>query len=268
MFWSPSKFDDVAAMTVSGGVTDTAQALAFIARTSPTITGSDATNYKTLINNLVNTNSTISGTLFSRFDILCIYAAPDSANALLSLINGTFSTSLVSTPTFTTKRGFTANGSTAGLTTNYNPFSGGVKWLQDDAHMSVWNLTNITESQPMTTPSNASVTSIYPAFSGTDFYGRLNDGTGGGSYTIPADNRGHLLTTRSSSSARNGYQNANSLGSVTNTSGVLDNGVINPILNLSTRQGAMFSAGAGLSATDVTNFYGFLRTFMTAFGVP
>lgn len=248
---------------------DTAQALAFIARSSPTLTGSDATNYKALINGLVNTASTSGGSLFSRFDMLCIFAAPDSANALLNLINSTYAGSLAGGgPTFTTYRGFNGNGSTTGIDTNFNPFIATTpNFTVNSAHVSVWNLTNVAETTALA--DNAGSVTIYPNFSSSTMYARINDSPNTGGF-VTANATGHILGNRDSSSSRQTYQNAASIGSygTAPAAGAVDNAVLTAVRTGSADQNAMFSAGASLSATDTTNFYNLLRTYMTAVGVP
>jgi hypothetical protein len=207
----------------------------------------------------------VSDGTWAKMDILFIFATQDTTTAQLNLVSSTFSASLISTPTFTADRGFTGN-ATAGVTSNFNPATASSpNYVQDSAHLSTWNLSNISEAQAVILNGNGSI-GLYPSFSGTDFYGRVNDT--GSPYTIGADNRGHLLTTRTTSTNRNGYQNGGLLGSITQASSAPDNSIVKLLADGSTRQIAMMSAGGSLNATDELNFYNRLRTYMTAVGVP
>ena len=63
-----------------------------------------------------------------------------------ALKGGTLTASLVNSPTFTTDRGFTGNGSTSYLDSGYNVSTGGGVYAQDSAHMGVYVLNNINDS--------------------------------------------------------------------------------------------------------------------------
>lgn len=260
-FQSPAIFGAAA-----GGGADTAEALAFIARTSPTLTGSDATNIKALINSMVNTTATEGGTLWSRFDMLFIWALPDTANAQLNLISSTYTSSLVNAPTFTAYRGYTGNGSTSAISTNFNASTAtSPQFTQNSAHMSIWVLTNLAEAFPMA-GDLLSGSALFPNYTGTDAYARINDGSSGPGTVVDA--RGFLLGNRSGTTAHQIYKNGSSIATDSTTSSAVTNSTFQPMFSGTARQTAMFSSGASLSATDVTNFYGFLRTYMTAVGVP
>src|SRR5258706_5828950 len=81
-----------------------AESTAFFARTS----GLDAAHiaaYNTFICGLVTDG------LFSKFDVLHIYATQDSTTALLNLVSTSYNGTAVGSPTFTADRGFTGTGS-------------------------------------------------------------------------------------------------------------------------------------------------------------
>jgi hypothetical protein len=259
------------------------QATTFLGRAtaaSLTIDSTHTTAYTNLICGMVAQSATEGGTLWARFDLLFIYATNTTSGtnttlALLNLPNSTYSGSLVSTPTFTADRGFTGDGTTTGVTTNFNPtIATSPQFQANSAHLSTWD--DSTSAIMETNPLLADVTNsdnIYPWYSGTDFYSRINDSPNTGPLTI-GDPRGHLLGNRDSSTSRQSYQNAGTLGSYGSApgSGVVPNSnSMGLYVNAgagSSRRVAMLSAGASLSATDVTNFYTLLRAYMTAVGVP
>lgn len=125
---------------VSGGNTDTAEALAFIART----TGLNATHinaYKTLINNLVFDGD------FALFDGIYTIAT-DTANGahLLNLRSTSFALTQSGTGTFTPDQGWAGNGSTGFLNTGFTPSTAGGVFTNTSAHMSVYIRTTRTTS--------------------------------------------------------------------------------------------------------------------------
>lgn len=252
----------------SGG--NTAEANAFLARTTYPQPGTDATNFATLINGLVNTASTSSGTgrnsLFDRLDLLAIWAGPDSTNVLQNLPNSTYTFSLANAPAFTAYRGFTGNGSNASIGSTFNPATAtSPNFVRDSAHISIWVLTALAETFPMA-GDNLAGSAIFPNYTGTDAYARINDGASGPGTIV--DSRGFLLGNRSGPSAHQIYKNGASIATDATASSAVANSALNPMLGGTARQTAMFSSGASLSATDVTNFYNLLRAYMTAVGVP
>ena len=106
-------------------------ALALFARMSPT----PSPARKVLISQTIAA-LTIAG-VWQKLDMLQVYAADAQANALLNWISSSYNASLVNTPTFTTDRGFTFNGTTQYLDTGYNP-STGPKWGQNSHTFGRW----------------------------------------------------------------------------------------------------------------------------------
>jgi hypothetical protein len=207
--------------------------------------------------------------LWTKFDRLWVLAAENTFSALIDLV-GLVTASPVSSPTFTTDRGYTGDGSTSYIDTGFNPLSATSPiYTQDNAHFSHWNLTNSTSDQVYSGASNTIAAFEY--FSGSAFF-RVNDGSGG--ITV-ADPRGHLIATRGSSASRTVYQNGSSIDTTSASSVALpgaDYFVLwsgNSTGNKSASQSASFSLGGDLSGgSDAANFYNRLRTYMTAVGVP
>src|SRR2546430_1348992 len=83
-----------------GGGGGGSHAAAFLARTSG-LDGTHTTAYTDFINGL-DTDS-----LFSKFDLIQIYATQDSTTALLNLVSTSFNATPLNSPTFTADRGFT-----------------------------------------------------------------------------------------------------------------------------------------------------------------
>lgn len=85
--------------------------------------------------------------IWDEMDAMFVLAAHDSQAALLDWKNpGTRSAVAVNSPTFVADRGYTSDGSTSRLRTNYTPSTNGVKYLQNDASMWIWTRTTSTDS--------------------------------------------------------------------------------------------------------------------------
>lgn len=259
------------------GVSGGGEATAFLART----TGLDATHtnaYIALIDGLV------ADSVWSRLDVLHIYATQDSTTALLNLVSSSYNgTNNGGNSPFTADRGFLgSNGSsTVFIDTGFNPSTASLpKYTQDSAHLSTWPLSNTSNNNGGigAGPASGNVATNYIAESQNNFFILRVNATGGNGNQAVAENTalGHYIGNRSNSTTQQGYKNgANILTSTTDPSHSLAN------LNIYTlainsngtaagcaRQLAMASIGSSLSSTDATNFYNRLRTYMTAVGVP
>ncbi len=248
---------------------------AFLARTS----GLDATHvnaYTALINSL------ISHGIWSKLDVLHIYATQDSTTALLNLISTSYNAITHGSPTFTADRGFTGvdTSSTVYIDTQFNPVTATTPvYAQNSAHMSAWVLNNVTSNQPTIGSYNGSNTDyLYSKFVGDGkAYFRINVTAVAGQQGVAnSDARGHYISNRSTSSAIQGYMNGSSIFSDGAQASIAP-----PSLNIyalggnnngtaagTGQQEAELSLGSNLNSTDAGNFYGDLRTYMTAVGVP
>jgi hypothetical protein len=257
--------------TESSGPVAGAEASAFLARTS----GLDANHtsaYTTLINGLV------ADGLWSKFDVLYVFATQNSTTALLNLISSSYPGIPNSAPTFTADRGYNSvNGGNAYIDTGFNPATApSPKFTQNSAHISMWNLTNLAMSNAACgiAGPDAHYVMIYPNQDGTNGIAPLNQ-TNLPLFTA-GDCRGHQLNSRTGSIVHNHYKNAVSVLSDATASATVPNGNIWCCFfhNLSGSGGgnghqhAMLSIGLGMSSVDATNFYNRSRTYMTSVGVP
>lgn len=248
-----------------------AEANAFLARTS----GLDATHtnaYGALIDGLV------ADSIWSKLDMLHIYATQDSTTALLNLVSTSFNGTANGSPTFTTDRGYTgATGTSVYINPGFQPSAGGHLYTANSCHASAWSLTNSNSGTAILgcfDSANGTNTDIYPQYSDNNAYGRINSGAIAG--VSVADSLGHYISNRPDSTTAISYKDGSSI--LSNGSAAATTLSTRSILILSLnsngtvagspRQVAMASIGAGLTGTDATNFYNRLRTFMTAVGVP
>lgn len=258
---------------LSGGVSP--QAARFLARTS----GVDTLHRNAYINLI---NGLVEDGVWSLLDVLYIFATQSSANALLNLIGSSFNGTANGSPTFTANQGFTGvdASTTVYIDTGFNASIAGGKYAQNSAHVSTWQLNNITSSFPTMGVGDFglsnNVTQIYPKFTADgNAYFRIDDGTpSGGSASSTAV--GHFLSNRTGSAASQGYVNGALFSSPNATSSGLNNlnmailalnVVTTGFSNGSSYQLSMASCGAGLNFTQASLFYSRLRTYMTAVGV-
>lgn len=256
------------------------EASAFLARTS----GLDATHtnaYTNLINGLV------ADAVWSKLDLLHIYATQNSTTALLNLVSTSYNGTANGSPTFTVDRGFTGTdgSATVYINTGFNAATASSpKFVQNSAHLSVWNVTNPGggmngAAMGTATPSSGAGNLIQPQ--STTGNCALKANCNGQIDAIAGSGTGHHVANRSGPNARDGYRNGVNIQSITsgansgsiavqngNIYAIGHNNLDTPVPVGSGFQLAMISIGSSLSPTDVTFFYNRLRTYMTAVGVP
>jgi hypothetical protein len=252
---------------VSGGALDSAT----IAWAAAVVTngGTVSAGRKTLVDTLIK--GLKSDGVWIILDRLWIFAAENQPSALTDLVHDVLATA-VSSPSFTVDRGFTPLSTVSWEDTNFNPSAGGQIYAQNAAHVSVWdNTTGGSDGRIISGgTSGADSTHIYNPFGGS-LYARINSAAGAG-FVVP-DSRGHVLGNRSGASATQTYRNGSSLGSDTAASAALltQTFLVGNDLNSGANTNHQISAvslGGSLSATNASNLYTRLRTYMTAVGVP
>lgn len=166
--------------------------------------------------------------VWTKLDCLWILAAHDSQAALLDWKNLSDATA-VNSPTFTTDRGFTGDGSTSYINTNFTPSTDGVNYTQNSACMGAYlNAgTDTAVSGPnsigFNSNSNARQSRIEPwrsATGGATVRVRMNDATATTVGTI-ATRFGLTASNRSASNAVQVYRNGSSIGTSAVTSAAL-----------------------------------------------
>lgn len=207
--------------------------------------------------------------VWAKLDVLYMFAAHDSQAALLNWKSGNFDGTANNSPTFTTDRGFTGNGSSAYINSNFNPTTASSpSFVQTSAHLSIWSRTSGLGP-------NAYGEVGYSSSGNSELGSRTNSGyvrgyvNGSGSIAINSDGSGfHNISLRTSST----------YGIVRNTT-TLSSGSASPLApvnekiyflgsggNRTNKQLAMGSIGGGLTSTQQTDFYNALQTYMTAVG--
>ena len=216
--------------------------------------------------------------VWTKLDRLWLFAAENSQSALIDLKENDASTA-VSSPTFTTDRGYNGNASSSYIDTTYNPSTDGVNYTQDSASGGVWDLTAPSAGNDayLVGAHNGGAVSIgiIPClyYNGV-FYVAVN----GAASTIAAlggSAPGFFAVNRSTSTAIQLYRNGSLDNSATDTSAAVPSynifvgalNYINTPASFSSDQAAACFFGGHLTATEHGNLYNRLRTYMTAVGV-
>lgn len=213
--------------------------------------------------------------VWTKLDRLWPFAAENAASALTDLVADA-SASAVSSPTFTTDRGYAGNGSSAYIDSNFNAVTASSpNFTQNSSCFFAWNNTSGTDGGALaglaTTSLQAAATRIFPEYTDTNMYWDLNITNGS---SVSWDGRtGLYLLNRSASNAQLVEVNGSSANSNAAVSGALESINFSALLgsggsNYSSRQVSCLGFGASLSSGERTALYNRLRTYMTAVGVP
>jgi len=229
----------------------------FIDRLPTAPTDAVIRRYDALIGRLVDAG------IWADIDGLYFLAAADQASALINLKADRFNLLPRGTLTFTANRGFTGDGATGYLDTQFNPSlgNGGCRFQQNSAHLSAWVLSegqnNIAEiGVPIAAGYQTLDLTLIARNTSDQLQGRINAGgtTTAGSTTTTS--LGHTLVRRTGASTTDIYKNGARFGQDTTTA---SNGLVNANITLlrshtsySNRQVAFASFGGGIADTSTS----------------
>ena len=206
--------------------------------------------------------------LFHKMDCLFVLAAHNAQAALLDWKGGTYTATETNSPTFTVDRGYTFNGSSSYLDTTYNPTSAAGQYALNSSHIAAFNLTNSQDAGACVGTTNGGMGFITPRTATNTFVCRLNAGANDSVASV-TNGTGHLLASRTSSTAFNAYRYGSSIGSFSRTSTSIPNGTFS-IGRATTSYGAHQIAaahwGAGLSADDAARVSKIISNYMSELG--
>lgn len=174
---------------------------------------------KTLINNFVVSYKAAG--LWTKRDAIWVMAAATQQAGQINWKNpATFTLTLVNSPTFTVDEGFTGNGTTMYINTNWNP-AGSSLFLQNDANISAYTRSTGTGSGVLLGCAGVNINMItfLPKFTDNNLYNRMNNANAI-LYTITThtDWQGSYSINRTSSTAVEIFRNGATLGSQSKTS--------------------------------------------------
>lgn len=251
--------------SAGGGCTE---ATNFIARTSG-LNGAHQTNYTNLICGLVTDG------IFSKLDVLYIFATDTTTNALLNLKSSSFNGTVVGALTFTADTGYTGTGPTNYINTGFNPFSAGGNYSQNSGSMGIYDRTSRTSQtneEAMGTQSGAG----YSFFAALSFSANLSYAINSSSPSAFANtnSQGQWIFSRTGASAIALQKNGAATTSDTISSVGPDNSNVY-IFATNTGSPAAFTTdqlsaalvGGGLTGTEMTNLAARINTYMTAYSI-
>lgn len=212
--------------------------------------------------------------VWSKLDVLYVLAAHDAQAARLNWkAPASFALSEVSSPTFTTDRGYAGNGSSSYLSTGWVPSTDAVQYTQLAGHVAIWDRTSRAAGGTVEIGSTDGASSIYvlPRFTGNLYFGAVNQG---GESVANSTSSGFFHVNRSNSNAVQFYRNGSSLGTGNQATGARNNKAVyigaynnnGTPGSFSTDQIAEASLGASLNSTEAADYYNALATYMTAVG--
>jgi hypothetical protein len=212
--------------------------------------------------------------VWSSLDRLWLFAAENSTQARRDLV-ARVAASLQNGPTFTANRGYTGDGLSAYVDSNFNPASGTPKYSQNDASFGVWIETatsSATGSPAYIGNAGANYNMLYHPTGTTNNFGV--NATGPQSWTV-SPSTGHFHAQRTASNAQAIYQNGASVKTGTDASAALESFTFVALANNNrgaieqpsdARESAIW-LGKSLTTGQITAFYNRMRTYMTAVGV-
>jgi hypothetical protein len=205
------------------------------------------------------------------FVFLYVHAAADSQAAKINWKNpGSLTATEVNSPSFTTDRGFTGNGTSSYLSSGYNLSSGGGVYTQNSAHMGSYAITNVDGTRVDISINGASPGAWVVPRTSNNITIRANDATTtsrGGTVTTSV---GHTMWSRTGASLVRVYRDGSQVGAdVTVASTGIANDVVRVGAGASTfsnRQIAIAHIGAGLSDAKAAAIASAFATYLTAVG--
>jgi hypothetical protein len=216
--------------------------------------------------------------IWTKLDRLWLFAAENSQSALRDLVAASAATA-VNSPTFAADDGFTGDGATSYVDTNYNPTVSGTNYVLDSAHIGVWNNTVDTTDTSCTVGAvGGSFNEIFIVYGNEGNKTAITINNGGPTFTLTTVvevSTGFWQANRSGASATQIYRNGASVGSGTVASSQLCNAEFyacalnndgTPAL-FSVNQVAAASFGGSLNTTESDALYDRLQTYMTAVGL-
>lgn len=216
--------------------------------------------------------------LWATLDLLHLYAAATANDAVLNWKGTSFTASLVSSPTFTVDRGVTTDGSSSYINVGYNPAIAGGNYTQNSATMGLYSRTTANDpagNVDMGAFDGSRICDL--SVNSTNLTtGRLNSGTGAEYRASSPGGAGAFSVTRTGSATLAVYRNGTVL-TRTDANDHTSSGLVNATLFLggrnisglnapSTRQYAAAWLASGWTATQNSNFYARLQTYLLAIG--
>ena len=203
-------------------------------------------------------------------DWFCILAAHDSQAARLNARNPAKSCTATNSPTFTTDRGYTGDGSTSYLDLGEALNAAGNAYALNSGAAGVWAnqqaATAITRHLGVTSGSNVMITAR--ANAGNETF-QANDGTADTSQANPGTRTGHRALSRTGSGIKRAFFNGVRVADLTTASTSVPTAnvcVLRSATVYTADRIAAFYTGSGLSDAALGRLHSRLSTFLTTIG--
>lgn len=200
---------------------------------------------------------------WTQIDRIWLYAQGVQDNAKISIANPA-STQIteVNSPTWTQYQGYTGNGTTSHLRTNFNAATQGVNLTLDSASMFTYNVTNVVGGYVELggqTGSPFPTLALGSRFTGDLFLIRVNTSTQ--TSFSNSDSRGFFVNSRTASNANQQYKNGVSINTTTTASTSIPNQALFSLAFSANGTPSLFSpiqqalTGFGGGGIDQLKFY-------------
>lgn len=214
----------------------------------------------------------VAAGIWTKLDCLYMFAAADSQAALLNWKNpGTFDASVVSAPSFTADEGYTGNGSSSYVTSNFNASTAAGSYVRDAATMFAHGNRQTLLMAGLMGHITSSNSYIYPFGDGNLNYLTIN-GDAADVSVASTDGRGFWGVTRRTSTEVEAYKNGASLGS----GSIASEALVNENHVFLAGAGAFYTGpvmaggmGGALSDAEHTSLYTAVHDYLVAVaGIP
>ncbi len=216
--------------------------------------------------------------IWTKLDALWILAAQDSQAARLNWKSTGSTIIAVNSPTFTVDRGYNGNGTTSYLNTTWSAITNGINYIQDDASMGIYSLTNSTSDTGIDMGAGGGLvefTQIRLRTTADAMAGTINAVTGGASASATGNTNslGLFSLTRTSSTNFGIYKNGILCGAASQISMLPGNAaknicargsIVGTASLFTTRRYAMAYFGAG--SIDQYVFYTIIQSYLSDLG--
>lgn len=220
--------------------------------------------------------------VYNLLDFAYIHALANESDGRLNILNSNYTATNVNSMAHTAFQGFTSNGSSSYLNTNFNPATAGGNFNQNSGAMGIYTRNNVaSDSVDMGNYNLASLrnTTIYSRLISDNAVGRINSPSFDAPSRFPGrtDGRRMLTISRTGSTQYSLYGNGGTLLQTTpNTSasivsasifiGTAHNEGVGPGGGFSPRQFAFSFISGGLAGSQVMAFTARVDTLLTALG--
>lgn len=207
--------------------------------------------------------------VWAKLDCFYMFAAHDAQTSLLNWIKDAHNCTAIASPTFNADQGYTGNGSSTYLRTNYNPSSQAVNYAASSASMGCYIRTAPAASGSKSAFGNVETDGVLllPQFNGTTAFFRLNSSSW--STLASTDQVGTWVLVKPNGTQITVYKNG-----VGTTSGRVTTAISNNEIYLLRRSDATPQywdgqiscafIGAALTEQEAVTLTGIIQTYLTA----